>query len=57
MPPRLGPALRGPGSGRHDVYRLSGMGDGTTGIVCRACGRGTRLKSNRAVHEERSRQC
>ena len=57
VPPRLGPALRVRGSGRHDVYRLSGMGDGTTGIVCRACGRGTRLRSNRAEHEERLRQC
>lgn len=47
---------RGRSSEHQDTYRISGTGDGTSGLYCKLCKKTTRLKSNKAVAEDRDRQ-
>lgn len=44
---------RGRSRGNHGtLYIVSGRGDGMSGLLCKACGVSSAIKSNRAVHEE-----
>jgi transposase-like protein len=52
--PRLGPSRRGPQSGS-DGYRLSGA-KAESALRCSYCGVESRIKSNRAIHQEFQRQ-
>ena len=56
VPPRKGPIINGPGTKGQDRYKVAGHGKGTSALICAACGKGTRLKNNLAVHEEFERQ-
>jgi hypothetical protein len=39
-----------------DGYRIAGQGGGSSGLYCKHCNKSTRLKSNKAVVQERDRQ-
>jgi predicted RNA-binding Zn-ribbon protein involved in translation (DUF1610 family) len=54
--PSLTPSVRGAGKKSPDGYAIVGNKDSGSSLVCRKCGKSTRLKSNRAIFEELERQ-
>ena len=56
MPPREGPLISGRSVRSPDGYKISGHDDGFSSVICSFCKRATRLKSNKAIHEEFERQ-